>query len=286
MKIDIHCHVFHDLDSYKVLKTQFKDFKGYGFYERILDKIREKESVSAMSIIEKTIFHIKSAGIDKVVLLPLSNKENQIVKDWEKLAPKIFIPFFNPPEKTIEKTKINEILDKAILEQKYKGFKIMLPFREKYLNDEILYSILEAAQEYNLLTLMHSGHAPPGTRKNVLTYSNPIFIDEIINSFPKVKIILAHMGWPWVDNALALAVQYPNIHLDISNLTYMMPYRLKEFLLRAKDIIGVDKLLFGSDTFVPEMIEVTIEYFNEVDFLTKQEINKILGLNAKKLLNL
>jgi predicted TIM-barrel fold metal-dependent hydrolase len=286
MKVDIHCHVFHDLDSYKILTTQFKEFIGYGFYERILDITKKRDSIDTNNIIEKTIFHVKNAGIDKVVLLPLSKNENQIVKEWQKFAPEIFIPFFNPPEKPIGNFTIKEIIDNAILEDNYKGFKIMLPFREKYLNDKILQPVLEAAQQYDLITLMHSGHAPPGTRKNVLTYSNPIVIDEIINSFPKVKLVLAHMGWPWVDNALALAVQYPNIYLDISNLTYMMPYRLKEFLLRAKDIIGVDKLLFGSDTFVPEMIEMTIHYFNNFDFLTKQEINKILGLNAKKLLNL
>ena len=286
MKVDIHCHVFHDVDSHKVLITQFKEFNGYGFYERMLEKIREKISIDTNNIIEKTIFHIKSAGIDKVVLLPLSKNENQIVKDWQKFAPEIFIPFFNPPEKAMGKSTINKIVEKAILEDNYKGFKIMLPFREKYLNDEILFPVLEVAQEHDLITLMHSGHAPPGTRKNVLTYSNPIVLDEIINSFPKAKIVLAHMGWPWVDNALALAVQYPNIYLDLSNLTYMMPYRLKEFLLRARDIIGLNKLLFGSDTFIPEMIGMTIDYFKNIDFLTKEEVNKILGLNASKLLNL
>jgi len=41
----------------------------------------------------------------------------------------------------------------------------------------------------------------------------------------------------------ALAVQYPNIYLDVSNMTYMMPNRLKDFLLYAKELIGLDKIL-------------------------------------------
>jgi len=66
----------------------------------------------------------------------------------------------------------------------------------------------------------------------------------------------------------------------------MMPTRLKAFIIDAKEIIGVHKILFGSDAFCPEMLEITINYFKNVDFLTDNEINKIVGLNAKKLLRL
>jgi hypothetical protein len=34
------------------------------------------------------------------------------------------------------------------------------------------------------------------------------------------------------------------------------------------------------------MIEIAINYFNNIDFLTENEINNILGLNAKNLLRL
>ncbi|MHA1626266.1 MAG: amidohydrolase family protein, partial [Promethearchaeota archaeon] len=126
----------------------------------------------------------------------------------------------------------------------------------------------------------------PGTRKNVLTYSNPIVIDEFINSFPKANIIIAHMGFPWTDIAIALATQYPNIYLDISNMAYMMPKRLEELLLQAKEIIGTRKILFGSDGSLPEMIEIAFDYINNADFLTKEDIDNILGLNAQKLLKI
>jgi predicted TIM-barrel fold metal-dependent hydrolase len=111
-------------------------------------------------------------------------------------------------------------------------------------------------------------------------------VDELMESFPKVKIILAHMGYPWTDIAIALAVQYPNIYLDISNMTYMMPYRLKELLLRAKDIIGTGKILFGTDGFIPEMIEIAMRFFKNCDFLSRYEIENILGKNAAKILRL
>lgn len=242
------------------------------------------QSIDTSDIIEKTMFHIKNVNLDKVVLLPLSIKENQTVREWAKAAPEIFIPFFNPPEKPMGDESIEQVLEHAITEQGYRGFKVMLPFRRKFLDDKILYPVLELAQQQDVPVLMHTGYPPPKTRRPVLSYANPVKIDEFIDSFPSLNLILAHMGYPWVDVAISLAVQYRNVHLDISNLTYMMPNKLKEFLLRAKEIIGVDKILFGSDGFVPEMIEMAVNYFASVDFLTDREIKTILGLNAEKIL--
>ncbi|TFG21850.1 MAG: amidohydrolase [Promethearchaeota archaeon] len=286
MRIDFHCHIFDEMITLEVYKQFYKRFEGYGFHERILANLEGIESIQSHDIIEKTLYHVKKAKIDKVVLLPVSYKENEIVKKWFLKSPELFIPFFNPPEKSYKKDEIYSLVEPILKKGIYKGFKIMLSFRNKKFNDEMLYPTLELAEKYNFPVLFHSGYPPPGTPKSVLTYSNPILIDEFINSFPKVKVIIAHMGYPWVDNALALAVQYTNVYLDVSNLTYMMPSRLGEFLIHAKELIGLDKILFGSDGFIPEMIEVAANFFEEIDFLSSNDIEKIMGKNAEKILNI
>ncbi len=286
MIIDFHCHIFQKYYTREEIETLFNNFRGYGFYERILESMSKLEPIKIDNIVERTIFYIKNSGIDKVVLLPVNSKENLIAKEWYNEAPDIFIPFFNPPEKLQDGVDEMEVIEEAIKLNGYKGFKIMLSFRKKKLNDELLFPTLEIATKYKVPVLMHSGYPPPGTKKGVLTYSNPIVIDEFVNSFPKAKIIIAHMGFPWTDIAIALATQYPNIYLDISNLTYMMPNHLKSLLIQAKEIMGVDKILFGTDGFLPEMIEIAVNYFNNANFLTKNEISKIFGENAQKVLNL
>ncbi|MHA1375595.1 MAG: amidohydrolase family protein, partial [Promethearchaeota archaeon] len=193
MRIDFHCHVFQKHVTREVLGA-IRQFEGYGFYDRMLGKVQELETIKTDDIIQRTLYHIKKAGLDKVVLLPVNMKENEMVKKWHREAPDIFIPFYNPPEKESIEVNVKEVIQKAIKEEGYKGFKIMLSFREKKLNDKILYPTLEVAEKYKVPILMHSGYPPPGTRKNVLTYSNPIVIDEFINSFPKANIIIAHMG--------------------------------------------------------------------------------------------
>lgn len=285
MRIDFHCHIFQKQITRETLSA-FKQFEGYGFYERMLGKIQGIETIETDDIIKRTLYHVKKAGMDKVVLLPVNKKENEMVKHWSKIAPDAFIPFYNPPEKENTEVDVKEVIHKAIEVDGFKGFKIMLSFREKKLNDKILYPTLEIAEKSKVPILMHSGYPPPGTRKNVLTYSNPIVIDDFINSFPKANIIIAHMGFPWTEIAIALATQYSNIYLDISNMAYMMPKHLEELLLQAKEIIGTRKILFGSDGSLPEMIEIAVNYFNNAKFLTQQDLENIMGRNAQKLLRI
>jgi predicted TIM-barrel fold metal-dependent hydrolase len=264
----------------------FKIFEGYGFYERIAQLLPQVESIKEKNIIEKTLYHIRKASLDKVVLLPVSSKENQELKEWIDYAPDIFIPFYNPPEKVQPNSDIKEQMEFDLEQMDYKGLKLMVSFRNKHFYDNLLQPILEVAQVHNLIVLMHTGWPPPGTKKPVLSYSNPVEMDKYFNSFPKIKFVIAHMGFPFSDTAIALATQYPNIYLDISNLPYMAPLKLKELLLVAKDIIGTHKILFGTDGFVPEMIEIAVDYFNQVDYLSNIEIDQIMGLNAMKLLDL
>ncbi len=286
IKIDFHCHLFSDLDIEQLKSRVFKDFKGYGFHDRLMQNLEHIPSINTYNMIEKTLYHAKKAGLDKIVLLPLSKKENELVKEWCRVEPRVFIPFYNPPEKATPNETIEDILLADFHEIHFKGYKIMLSFREKNLDDKIIYPALELAQEQDLVVLFHAGYPPPGTFKKVLSHANPIHLENIIHSFPKLKIVIAHMGFPWTDLTLALAVQYPNVHVDISNMTYMMPTHLKHLLLQAKELIGTDKILFGSDGFVPEMLELTVNSFNNINVLSNEEKEKILGGNAAKLLKL
>ncbi|MHA2398486.1 MAG: amidohydrolase family protein, partial [Promethearchaeota archaeon] len=279
MRIDFHCHLFPPLNSRKIVEAGMSIFKDYGFFERMREKFDEIKTIETNDIKEKALFHLKKARIEKVVLLPVNMKENQEVKNWVNFAPEVFIPFYNAFEKSSEGLDITEEIRKAIVEEGYRGFKVMLTFREKRLNDQLIYPVLEAAHRYQVPIVMHCGYPPPGTRRNVLTYSNPIYIDEFASSYPRAKIIITHMGYPFTDIAIALAAQYPNVYLDLSNLAYMMPIRLKEMLLRAKEVIGVHKILYGSDGNTPEMIEIAVNYFDTSDFLPKEDFEKIMGLN-------
>jgi predicted TIM-barrel fold metal-dependent hydrolase len=41
----------------------------------------------------------------------------------------------------------------------------------------------------------------------------PIGIDRPALYFPDTRFVLSHLGWPWVDEAVAMALKFPNVYL-------------------------------------------------------------------------
>ncbi|HUY00982.1 MAG TPA: amidohydrolase family protein [Candidatus Deferrimicrobium sp.] len=270
------------------MKSQFHIFEGYGFFERMIGHLEKIKPTEESNIVLRTYKHAKRVGLDKIVLLSASENENTLMKNWVELKPDFFIPFYNPPEKSENPEDIHESVEQALGKDGFKGLKILLPFRSKVVNEKKLYPAYEVAKKYDVPILFHTGYPPPGTpgHRMQLNKANPALLDEVIASFPKLRIIMSHCGYPWSDVAIALACQFPNVYLDISNLMYMMPNKMRDILLHAKEVIGLNKILFGSDGFCPEMVEVCVQLCESIDYLTSDEKKKILGLNAQKLLKL
>jgi predicted TIM-barrel fold metal-dependent hydrolase len=71
----------------------------------------------------------------------------------------------------------------------------------------------------------------------------PIGIDRPAIYFPEVRFVLSHTGWPWVEEALAMAIKFSNVYLGTA--TYP-PARWGAALLDFARGPGRSKLLFGT----------------------------------------
>jgi len=47
---------------------------------------------------------------------------------------------------------------------------------------------------------------------------HPIGIDRPAIYFPEVDFLLSHTGWPWVEEAIAMALKFSNVHLGTASL--------------------------------------------------------------------
>jgi predicted TIM-barrel fold metal-dependent hydrolase len=65
-------------------------------------------------------------------------------------------------------------------------------------------------------------------------------------TFPKLKMILAHMGHPWTTDCIVTIRKHPNLFADISGLFYR-PLGYYNALRTATEWNVLHKLLFGSD---------------------------------------
>jgi hypothetical protein len=123
------------------------------------------------------------------------------------------------------------------------------------------------------------GHTYPGKTPNTL-----IQIYNLIKAFPEDKIVLAHWGGGiFFFNLLKKEVKerMKNVYFDTAASPFLYDLQIYR---QAKDIIGADKILFGSDfpLLKPE------RYFKEIKSagLDNDDVQKILGMNALTLLNL
>jgi len=144
--------------------------------------------------------------------------------------------------------------------------------------------LYEICDSKGLVAVFHTGISGigAGVRSNIrLDYGRPIYFDDIAIDFPNMKIVLAHFGWPWVEEAIAVALHKPNVYLDLSGWApKYIPQVIWGF---ARHKILQDKMLFGSD-YPMISPERWLKEFNEVNL--PQEIkDKILKHNAKKLVS-
>ena len=79
-----------------------------------------------------------------------------------------------------------------------------------------------------------------------LDYARPIHMDTVACRYPGLKIIIAHIGHPWSDEALAVIRKQPNCYADISAL-YYRPWQFYQTMRIAAEYGCGDKLFFGSD---------------------------------------
>jgi hypothetical protein len=71
----------------------------------------------------------------------------------------------------------------------------------------------------------------------------PIGIDRPALYFPEVRFVLSHTGWPWVDEALAMAIKFSNVYLGTATWP---PARWSAPLVDFARGPGRTKLLLGT----------------------------------------
>ncbi len=84
------------------------------------------------------------------------------------------------------------------------------------------------------------------TTASKMSFAPPVLLDEIARDIPALKMVVAHMGYPWIDECIVLLGRHSNIYADISGLLHR-PWQAFNALLSAYQYGVMDKLLFGSD---------------------------------------
>ena len=118
--------------------------------------------------------------------------------------------------------------------------------------------IKAAADSGGRAVFVHCGVLTVGIRKKLglpsafdMRFSNPLELHSIALRYPQLKFVLPHFGGGYLREALMLADLCPNVYLDTSSSNSWMRYEgldLKTVFRRALDVVGAQRLLFGTDS--------------------------------------
>lgn len=83
-------------------------------------------------------------------------------------------------------------------------------------------------------------------RRSKMAFALPHQIDEVAIRFPELRIVIAHMGHPWIGECIGVIRKHPSVYADISALT-SRPIQFRDALTLAGEYRCGSKLLLGSD---------------------------------------
>ncbi len=106
------------------------------------------------------------------------------------------------------------------------------------------WAIYEMADRLGVPMLWHQSAAYPV--ESHLEAGNPILIDKIARAFPELKMIIAHVGQPWVGELVVLLRKHHQLYADLS-ARFHRKWQCYNALMLALDYQVTDRLLFGSD---------------------------------------
>ena len=117
-------------------------------------------------------------------------------------------------------------------------------------DDTHAFKVYEVASEMDMPIMFH--HAGMPVPYDYLKNTNPAQIDVVAQCFPELKIVLAHLGYPRVDETLYVARKHRNVFCDISwpygDVNHpSFVYLLWKDLLTALNMGVLDKIVFGTD---------------------------------------
>ena len=222
-KVDYHCHIsiteYSDPANPTVVSVNLEEFQA----------------------------DLQEAGIDKAVVLSDKRTSPKQVSAFVAQDPEHFIGFgyVNPT-----KHGAADMVHMQRSELGLHGLKLY-PCSDGYAPDDThAFKVYETASDIGMPIMFH--HAGMPESYDYLKHTEPSQIDVVAECFPELKIVLAHLGYPRVEETLYVCRKHKNVWCDISwpygdvNHPSFL-YMLWRDLLVALNLGVIDRMVFGTD---------------------------------------
>ncbi len=195
--------------------------------------------------------HLDEAGIDRAVILPVDCtsahgctvvSNQQVAALMERSDRLVGFASVDPGLPDAAATLEHDVREYGLL-----GLKLDPALQRFAIDDEErAFPVYAAAAEIGIPMLIHCGLSWARVGRSSLAH--PLALERVVEAFPSLRIVIAHLGWPWVPEAVMLAIKHRNVHLDTSVLFSGTP---TESLRHVIDTV-IGRELF--DRSIPEQV--------------------------------
>jgi uncharacterized protein len=256
-----------------------------------LNNYHEERVTSISECLDKLESSMEKNGIDISLVLtsykvtphrPSTRSVIEATRDRDHLYVVAGISYLNYKEKDLR--EISDYLQEGLV----KGLKLYPGYEPFYPHDNRMQVVYDLAMEYDVPVMFHSGDTY--TPKGKLRYAHPLHIDDVAVDNPELKIVICHVGNPWIRDCMEVVYKNKNVHADISGLVLgdftdrfekYMKGQLEEMMLYAGE---PEYLLFGTDWPISSMSSY-INFMKQLELDEKQK-ELIMWKNAVKLFKL
>lgn len=130
---------------------------------------------------------------------------------------------------------------RCVEELGFKAIRVLPWLWQRPPTDRLFYPIYTACTELGVPFCTQIGHTGPLLPSEP---GRPIYLDQVALDFPELTIVGGHIGYPWTEEAIAVATKHENVYIDTS------AYVIKRYppeLLRFLRGHGAKKVLFGTN---------------------------------------
>jgi predicted TIM-barrel fold metal-dependent hydrolase len=189
----------------------------------------------------------QSKAVDKSIVLGFKSRylraeiPNRYVADYVARNPQKLIGFagIDPTERgAADEVRL------AKDDLQLRGLTISPSNQDFHPTDTRAMRVYARAEELGMPILVHPGGQ--FTEQSKLEFARPYLLDEAARSFPKLRLVIAQLGQPWIDETVLMLGKHANVFADVSGLL-SRPWQAYNALVTAHQYGVIDKLLFGSD---------------------------------------
>jgi uncharacterized protein len=237
-------------------------------------------------VVEQMYKRLKENGI----VTAIASGQLSRVADFVKRDAKLFIPSFDFGDDGDNPLPDTNTFKQWYAEGKFLVFgELALQYDGMTITDPSLAPYLSICERLGIPVALHTGEGAPASPftccpKFRTVLGRPQTAEEVLIKYPKLKMQIMHMGYPYLDETLAMLHMYPNLYADIAVVNWAYPVATFHRYLKTLVDAGFGKrLMYGSDQMAwDDAIPLSVKNVESASFLTETQKQDIFYNNAKR----